>query len=371
VRRETQNILLVLLGGALLKIALNGTYLNYVKPALQPWLILSGGTMVVLAGVAIVTDIVKARRAPAADPAPATTDPALAGTTPLSAGTTPVSTGTTPLSAGTTPPLAGATPLSAGTAPLSAGAAPLSADISPLPAGAASLSAGTTPPLAGTAPASFDPAPVETASAKASPGPVLAAAIADHDHPHDALAATGPHSHDDGHGHSHGAARSAWMLLMPVLAIFLIAPPALGADSVNRAGGRTVASEQRQDQVIKTKFPPLPAGAVVPMRMADVATRAAWDSTNSLNGRTLELTGFVVHDPSGVYLARLVITCCAADAMPVKARLVGTEGLVDDEWITVTGKVRPDSAVQADNYVPEFDVATVKKIPTPSDPYEY
>jgi uncharacterized repeat protein (TIGR03943 family) len=327
VRRETQNILLVLLGGALLKIALNGTYLNYVKPALQPWLILSGGTMVVLAGVAIVTDIVKARRAPAADPAPATTDPALAGTTPLSAGTTPVSTGTTP------------------------------------------LSAGTAPPLAGTTPASSDPAPVDTASAKASPDPVLATAIADH--PRDALAATGPHSHDDGHGHSHGAARSAWMLLMPVLAIFLIAPPALGADSVNRAGGRTVASEQRQDQVIKTKFPPLPAGAVVPMRMADVATRAAWDSTNSLNGRTLELTGFVVHDPSGVYLARLVITCCAADAMPVKARLVGTEGLVDDEWITVTGKVRPDSAVQADNYVPEFDVATVKKIPTPSDPYEY
>jgi uncharacterized repeat protein (TIGR03943 family) len=132
-----------------------------------------------------------------------------------------------------------------------------------------------------------------------------------------------------------------------------------------------VASEQRQDQVIKTKFPPLPAGSVVPMRMADVATRAAWDATNSLNGRTLELTGFVVHDAAGVYVARLVITCCAADAMPVKARLVGAEGLADDEWITVTGQVRPDSAVQADNYVPVFDTTTVKKIGTPSDPYEY
>jgi uncharacterized repeat protein (TIGR03943 family) len=161
------------------------------------------------------------------------------------------------------------------------------------------------------------------------------------------------------------------MLLMPVLAIFLVAPPALGADSVNRAGGRTVASEQRQDQVIKTKFPPLPAGSVVPMRMADVATRAAWDATNSLNGRTLELTGFVVHDASGVYVARLVITCCAADAMPVKARLVGAEGLTDDQWITVTGQVRPDSAVQADNYVPVFDTTSIKKIGTPSDPYEY
>ncbi len=279
-RRETQNILLVLLGGALLKIALNGTYLNYVKPALQPWLILSGAIMVLLAGVAIVTDILKARRthsqAAADDRVPAT---------------------------------------------VAAGAA---------------------------------------------------AADATHDHPVAPDREVAPaHSHDDGHGHAHGAARSAWMLLMPVLAIFLIAPPALGADSVNRAGGRTVASEQRQDQVIKTKFPPLPAGSVVPMRMADVATRAAWDSTNSLNGRTLELTGFVVHDAAGVYVARLVITCCAADAMPVKARLDGVEGLADDEWITVTGQVRPNSAVQADNYVPVFDATTVKKIGTPSDPYEY
>jgi len=263
-RRETQNILLVLLGGALLKIALNGTYLNYVKPGLQPWLIVSGAVMVLLAGVAIATDILRARRAAHAS---------------------------------------------------------------------------------------------ETASA---PAVTAGVAVAEHDHPH-----------DDGHGHSHGAARSAWMLLMPVLAIFLIAPPALGADSVNRAGGRTVASEQRQDQVIKTKFPPLPAGSVVPMRMADVATRAAWDATNSLNGRTLELTGFVVHDAAGVYVARLVITCCAADAMPVKARLVGAEGLADDQWITVTGQVRPDSAVQADNYVPVFDTTSVKKIGTPSDPYEY
>ena len=41
-RRETQNVLLVLLGGALLKIALTGTYLRYVKPSLFPWLVLAG-----------------------------------------------------------------------------------------------------------------------------------------------------------------------------------------------------------------------------------------------------------------------------------------------------------------------------------------
>ena len=56
-RRETQNILLVLLGGALLKLALTGTYLRYVKESLQPWLVVTGGVMVVLALVSIVRDI--------------------------------------------------------------------------------------------------------------------------------------------------------------------------------------------------------------------------------------------------------------------------------------------------------------------------
>ena len=37
-RRETANVLLVLLGGALLKIAWNDTYLRYVKPSLLPFL---------------------------------------------------------------------------------------------------------------------------------------------------------------------------------------------------------------------------------------------------------------------------------------------------------------------------------------------
>lgn len=42
-RRETQNILLVLLGGALLKIGITGDYLQYVKPAQLPWVLAGEG----------------------------------------------------------------------------------------------------------------------------------------------------------------------------------------------------------------------------------------------------------------------------------------------------------------------------------------
>ncbi len=60
-KRETQNILLILLGGALVKIAVNGDYLRYVKPAQQPWIITGGAVMVLLGVVAIVRDLVAAR----------------------------------------------------------------------------------------------------------------------------------------------------------------------------------------------------------------------------------------------------------------------------------------------------------------------
>jgi len=64
-RRETQNVLLILLGGALLKIAINGDYLRYVKPSQQPWVIVGGAVMAGLGVVAIIGDLLAARSAAA------------------------------------------------------------------------------------------------------------------------------------------------------------------------------------------------------------------------------------------------------------------------------------------------------------------
>jgi uncharacterized membrane protein YcgQ (UPF0703/DUF1980 family) len=53
--------------------------------------------------------------------------------------------------------------------------------------------------------------------------------------------------------------------------------------------------------------------------MLDFSTRALWDSGRTLAHHDLSLTGFVLkHWPDGFVLARLVITCCAADARPVE-----------------------------------------------------
>jgi hypothetical protein len=56
-RRETQNVLLILLGGALLKLAFTGEFARYVKPAHQPWLIGAGAVILVLGALAVWRDL--------------------------------------------------------------------------------------------------------------------------------------------------------------------------------------------------------------------------------------------------------------------------------------------------------------------------
>ncbi|WP_020666199.1 TIGR03943 family putative permease subunit [Amycolatopsis nigrescens] len=242
-RRETQNILLILLGGALLKIAVNGDYLRYVKPSQQPWVIAGGAVMLVLGVLAVLRDLLAARR---------------------------------------------------------------------------------------------------TATAPAT----------------------------EGHEHHHPA-RSAWLLLVPVLAVFLVAPPALGSDSVTRTQGRAPDNAAAQ---ASAHFPPLPAEPVVPMSLTDFVTRAGWDANGTLNGRTVSLSGFVVHDAGSTMLARMVISCCAADARPLTVRLTGlpqVSGYASDAWLEVTGQIVPGTATKANGYTADLVVATARPVSAPDDPYEY
>jgi uncharacterized repeat protein (TIGR03943 family) len=92
-----------------------------------------------------------------------------------------------------------------------------------------------------------------------------------------------------------------------------------------------------------------------------------------VNNRTVRLTGFIVHDGGTVYVARLVITCCAADAMPVKVKLYGKDfgGLKDDQWLDVTGRLQPKTATESNGYTPSFTVSDLVPITAPADPYEY
>jgi uncharacterized repeat protein (TIGR03943 family) len=173
------------------------------------------------------------------------------------------------------------------------------------------------------------------------------------------------------HSHDHEP-HSPWLLLLPVLAIFLVAPPALGADSVQRAAaGNSVTGAAGPSS---GEFAPLPAGAAPELRLSDFVARAVWDRAGSLAGRDVTLTGFVVHRGGAAELARLVITCCAADARPMVVRL--TDGgaapdLPSGTWLRLRARLLPGSATVADGYTPSVQVLDAEPIPEPVEAYEY
>ncbi|WAM19436.1 TIGR03943 family putative permease subunit [Rhodococcus sp. JS3073] len=64
--RETANVLLLLVGGALVKIAVDGSYVRYVKPGLLPYL-LAAALVIIVLGIAAIAHDIRRGQAPDAD----------------------------------------------------------------------------------------------------------------------------------------------------------------------------------------------------------------------------------------------------------------------------------------------------------------
>jgi uncharacterized repeat protein (TIGR03943 family) len=178
------------------------------------------------------------------------------------------------------------------------------------------------------------------------------------------------HEGDDGHGHgtSRGWLDVAWLLVVPMAVLLLIAPSALGSFSASRSGTALGAATQSSD------FPPLPSGDPVRVSVLDYASRAVFEKGQSLTGRQLTLSGFLLAAPGGWYLTRMVITCCAADAQPIKVGLTGSvpAGLAANEWLEVTGRytAKVDRDGVNGETIPYLDVATARPVAAPKEQYD-
>lgn len=166
----------------------------------------------------------------------------------------------------------------------------------------------------------------------------------------------------DAHGHEPGGDRAGWLLLAPIAALLLVAPPTLGSYGV----GRAAAVDIRAGAPV---FRRLPAdGPPVTMTLLEFGQRAFERSGESFNGASLRLTGFVAgREVDGFRLARYQIACCAADAVPVVIRVIGVHGGLPalDRWVTVTGRFE-----SVDGDVPVLAAVTVADVAPPEEPYE-
>ncbi|MFI9611379.1 TIGR03943 family putative permease subunit [Streptomyces sp. NPDC052023] len=164
----------------------------------------------------------------------------------------------------------------------------------------------------------------------------------------------------------HHEPRVAWLLLLPVLALVLVAPPALGSYSAMRTG----TALQRPPA-----YAPLPAGDPVRLGVVDYASRAAYDDGRTLRDRRVRITGFVALDRAGTpYLVRMALNCCAADALPVKVGLAGRVPpvLQPDTWLEITGTYTPKRTRDpvGGGPIPFIEVSAAVPVRAPADPYD-
>jgi uncharacterized repeat protein (TIGR03943 family) len=154
--------------------------------------------------------------------------------------------------------------------------------------------------------------------------------------------------------------------VLPLFALILVAPPALGSYSAMRTGTALQAP---------FAYPELPATDPLPLSVVDYAGRAAYDHGRTLGERRLSVTGFVALDHAGTpYLVRMALNCCAADAQPVKIGLTGhiPPVLRPDSWLRVTGTYTAKRAKDPVNagVIPFLKVTEAVPVKEPRDPYD-
>lgn len=161
-----------------------------------------------------------------------------------------------------------------------------------------------------------------------------------------------------------------WLLILPIVVLVSVAPTGLGASAADRVDAHTPTESS-------SPFSPLDSSGPVEMRVFDFLERAVWDESQSLQGVTARLEGLVVNDPEfvdGFLLTRFMVSCCAADGIPLQVAVHTTSPLEDDTWVVADVIWRLPEVPYEDAPTPWFveaDAVSVTVVPNaPNDPYE-
>jgi uncharacterized repeat protein (TIGR03943 family) len=107
-----------------------------------------------------------------------------------------------------------------------------------------------------------------------------------------------------------------------------------------------------------------------------VRTLNVYPEPDAYTGQKAKVQGFVIHPPDlgkeYLFLARFVLTCCAADAYPIglPVKIKETrENYPPDTWLEVEGQMVTETL--ADKRQLTIDATSLKKIPQPKNPYSY
>jgi uncharacterized repeat protein (TIGR03943 family) len=110
--------------------------------------------------------------------------------------------------------------------------------------------------------------------------------------------------------------------------------------------------------------------------MKDFVLRSLYDADRSLdNGTPVTVTGFLAPAgegfDSGYTIARMSISCCAADANPLQLHVDGAMPMPSNTWVQAVVVNVPNTGTLDNGYVPTVTVQSMQTIDQPDDPYEH
>ncbi|TWH73156.1 putative repeat protein (TIGR03943 family) [Modestobacter roseus] len=169
---------------------------------------------------------------------------------------------------------------------------------------------------------------------------------------------------DRGRRADHPGPGVGWLLAAPVAVLVVVAPPALGAFSVDRLAATPVAVTTAPAAGIG------PDDAGADHRTMTLLQFTIWSQADpsALAERQVRLVGFAVpRDDGGWDLARFSINCCAADATALRVQVAGDRpGPAADQWVQVVGTAGRREA----GGPPVLRADVVSEVPAPAEPYE-
>jgi uncharacterized repeat protein (TIGR03943 family) len=162
------------------------------------------------------------------------------------------------------------------------------------------------------------------------------------------------------------------LLLISAILGLTITPQVFASDKALQKGVTDLLSTSRiQPQSFRAAIRPEERSLVDWVR-----TLSVYPEPDAYTGQKVNVQGFVIHPPDigkeYIFLARFVLTCCAADAYPIGLPVKLTneqERYSPDTWLEIEGQMITETLHGKRQLT--IAAKSLKQIPQPQNPYSY
>jgi len=186
---------------------------------------------------------------------------------------------------------------------------------------------------------------------------------------------------------AHSIKKGYLIFLVPLILAFTVNPKDISVQMAENKGVYVMGEKGRessQSDTLEGEAISITATSVeTPYYISDFAGTMMdmYFNPENYEGRTVQVTGFLYKEegfnPNSFLVARLLVTCCAADAQiaGIKCEWDQIESLNFDKWYQIEGKIKLtkvyNELLKGDEIITVIEVTQAFEVTEPDNPYIY